>query len=411
MRRLITLFVGLFLIGQVAALGQNTVVDLSVDELYKKARTTAFENSNYDQAREYAYTALERSPDYHEIRIFIARLYSWEQNYEKAREELQYVLEHDPGNKGAFLAFIDVEKWSGNLSSALQKVEKSLSYDPTDEELQLQKGAVLHSMEKYKQAEMTYKNILVQNPDNTKAREGLESVQLKQMRYSATASYRYDYFTSIFDPWKFGEFSLSRQTQYGSIIGRVQHAQRFGSDGTQFNIDAYPGITKGLYAYISGGYSHSSIYPKYRFGLSLYKSLPGSFELAAGIRYLDFTSSQTDIYTASITKYLGSYLFTLGTYFVPSENANSRSLNMVVRRYFSTANSYISITGGYGSAPTEIQFSQDIQTLDSWSIGFNGQHPLSDRLFIGATAGYDSSEFPNFTRNRFSFKGSVTYRF
>jgi len=56
-------------------------------------------------------------------------------------------------------------------------------------------------------------------------------------------------------------------------------------------------------------------------------------------------------------------------------------------------------------------FAEDIAQLDSWSVSMDGQYALSDRFYIGGNAGYDSSDFPNFTRKRFSFKTSVTYRF
>lgn len=410
-RHKIYLLACFLLIGHAAASGQNSMDELTVDQIYKKARTSAFEDGNYDQARAYAYEALDRSPNYHGIRIFLARLYSWEGNYEQARQELQYVHEQDPANRRAFLALTDVEKWSEHLEAALQTVNEALNFHPEDEQLLFQKASVLYNMEEYNRSEDIYRNMLARNPDNKKARDALESTKLKQMKYSATVSYRYDYFTEIFDPWQFGEFALSRQTPIGSVIGRIQSARRFGYNGAQFNIDAYPSIAKGLYAYINGGYSQSSIYPRFRFGFSLYKSLPAALELAAGIRYLDFTSSQTDIYTAEVTKYYGSYLFTLRTYVVPSTESSSKSLNLVARRYFGSANSYLSITGGYGSAPTEMRFSQDMQTLDSWSVGINGQYPMSERFFIGGNAGFDSSEYENFTRERFSFKGYVSYRF
>jgi YaiO family outer membrane protein len=390
---------------------EGSMDDLSVDELYEKARTAAFDDGNYKRARELGYAALDRSPNYHGIRIFIARTFSWEGRYEKARKELQYVLEQDPGNQRALLALADVESWSDHPDTALQVINQGLKYHSENEELLLKKASALWSKEEYEASEEVYKKILDLYPDSKKARDGLESAQLKQMKYSVSVSYRYDYFTEIFDPWKFTEVGLSRQTPYGSIIGRVQYAQRFGGDGVQFNLDAYPSIANGLYAYVSGGYSNSGIYPKYRFGFSLYKSLPASFELAAGIRYLDFSTSQTDIYTASITKYYGSYLFTVRSYFVPSPSSTSNSVSGTVRRYFGDANTYLSINGGYGSAQTEFQVQQDVRTLKSWSLGLDGQYPISEVLFVGGSAGYDSSEFQNFTRNRFSFKMFVSYRF
>ncbi|MDZ7716249.1 MAG: YaiO family outer membrane beta-barrel protein [Balneolaceae bacterium] len=394
-----------------SAVSQVQLQNLTVDELFEQARSAAFDDGDYELARKYAYEALERSPDYHGIRIFVARLYSWEGRYAKAREELQYVLKKDSDDRQAWLALIDVERWSGNANSALQNVQEALGHHPDDTDLMLQKAAIFYSLENYEEAESSYKAILLQSPSNFKARQGLEDAQLMQMKYRATISYRYDRFRTIFDPWHFTELGLTRQTPVGSVTGRVQYAQRFGSDGVQFNVDAYPSIIKGLYAYVSGGYSQSSIYPDYRFGFSLYKSLPSAFELEAGIRYLDFGTSQTDIYTISLTKYLGSYLFTARTYLVPSSAGTSKSINLVARRYFGTAEAYLSLNTGYGSAPTEIEFSGDVAALDSWSVSIDGQYPISETWFIGGNAGFDSSEYPNFTRERFSTKVFVSYRF
>lgn len=411
MRKVTLISIGVMLMCSTMVSAQDSLDALTVAELYEKARTAAFEDGNYEKARNLGYQALDRSPNYHGIRIFIARTFSWQGKYGKARKELQYVLEQDPYNRRAYLALADVERWSDHPDTALQVVNKGLEYHPKDNELLLKKASVLYSQEKYGASEKVYRVILEQYPDSKKAMDGLESVQLKKMKYSATVSYRYDYFVDIFDPWKFTEIGLSRQTSYGSIIGRVQYAQRFGNDGVQFNVDAYPSITDGLYAYVSGGYSQSGIYPKYRFGFSLYKSLPAAFEVEAGVRYLDFTTSQTDIYTASITKYYGSYLFTIRSYLVPSPQNISNSISGTIRRYFGDANTYLSINGGYGSAQTEIEFSQDVSTLNSWSLGIDGQYPISEELFLGGTAGYDSSEFQNFIRNRLSFKIFASYRF
>ncbi|WP_176466220.1 YaiO family outer membrane beta-barrel protein [Aliifodinibius salipaludis] len=413
MRKLVMICVGFLLINSAMVLAQGTE-DLSVDELYEKARTVAFDDGDYDAAREFAYKALDRSPDYHGIRIFVARLYNWESNYKKAQEELSYVLGKDPQNRRALMVLVDTQTWSGQKDAALKTVNKGLEYYPDDTEFMLKKASVLYGMESYEEAEQAYKRILADGSGNRKAREGLEDVQLQQMKYRATISYRYDRFQTIFDPWHFTQFGLTRQTPIGSITGRVEYARRFGSDGVQFNVDAYPSIAKGLYAYVSGGYSQASIYPDYRFGFSLYKSLPSAFELEAGMRYLDFGTSQTDIYTVSLTKYLGSYLFTARTYLVPSSGGTSKSLNIVTRRYFGTAESYLSLNAGYGSAPTEIGTSSGtiaIDALDSWSVSVDGQYPLSKVWFIGGNMGFDSSEYPNFTRERFSAKVNISYRF
>lgn len=406
-------FVPFLLLGAILALISIPTMaqeNVTVDELYKRARTAAFENNNYDRARELAYQALERSPDYHGIRIFVARLYAWEENYEQARTELNTVLEKDPKNRRALSVLIDVENWSGNLDKALKLTNRSLEYYPDDEEFLFTKGSLLTQKEEYEEAESTYRVLIKKHPSR-KARKELESLQRKQMKYTATLSYRSDRFESVFAPWHFIDFQLSRETPYGSIIGNVEYANRFSTDGVQFNLDAYPSFAEGFYAYISAGYSQSSIYPDYRFGLSLYKSLPWALEIEGGIRYLDFSSSQTTIYTGSLTKYLGNYLFTARTYIAPSSAGTSQSLNLLTRRYFGNAETYLELSGGFGSASSDIQFAEDIRRLDSWTIGIGGQKQISTRFNIGARVDYDSEEFPNFKRNRYSFRFNISYQF
>lgn len=411
MGRFITIFIGLSLLGTTVAVAQAD--ELTIDELYEKARTAAFEEENYPKARKYAYEALDKAPDYHGIRIFVARLYSWEKSYDKAREELQYVLELDPGNRRAYLAMSEIENKSGNSDRAVQFLNKGLEYHHKDEELLLKKASLLYSKEQYEKSEEVYEETLKYHPDNVKAREGLNAAQIKQLKYRATLSYRHDQFTEIFDPWRFAEVGLSHETSYGSVLGRIEYAQRFDKTGNQFNLDLYPSITEGLYAYISGGYSGSDIYPKYRFGLTLYKSLPASFELGAGFRYLDFVSRQTDIYTVTLSKYWGNYLITLNSYLVPLSEENLSSFTGAIRRYLGDGETYISLTGGFGSTSTDIEFEQDIRTSDSWSLGIIGQYPLSDKILINGNAEYNSDDFDHesFVRKRFSFKMLLSYRF
>jgi len=410
--QVITLLSAIIISGSLShAFAQSTSGEPTVDEQFEIAREAAFNQSDYDEARRLAYIALESSPDYHGIRIFIARLYGWEGNYDESRLELEKVLQADPDNRDAFVELLNIESRSGNLNQALQVSDRVLNRYPQDEEFLLQRADILYSFENYERSEQVYKSILEMNPSSVNAREGLESVQLKQMKYSVSLSFRHDRFGEIFDPWNFYDLQLSRQTKYGSVIGRLQYANRFSINGVQFNLDAYPSIANGLYAYLNAGYSDASIYPGYRFGASLYKSLPRAFEIEGGFRYLNFSTSETYIYTASLTKYRGSYMFTGRTYFVPSSTGNSLSGNLSVRRYFGSARKYASISSGYGSASNDLQFAQEVNTLNSWSLYIDGQYPVNNRLLVYGTTGIDSEELQAYTRDRFSFKVGLSYRF
>lgn len=384
---------------------------LSADEQFSLARGAAFNEGNYEKARRIAYEALELSPEYHGIRIFIANLYGWEGNYDDAKNELEKVLKKDPDNRSAFVALINIESGAGEFEQSLRVTDRALNAYPGDEDFMLQHASVLYSYEEYARSEEVYESIMVMHPSSKEARDGLDSARLMLMKNTVSISYRHDQFGDIFQPWNFWDLQLSRQTKYGSVIGRVQYANRFSTNGVQFNVDAYPSIASGLYAYISGGYSNASIYPGFRFGFSLYKSLPYAFEIEGGMRYLNFTTSETYIYTASLTKYRGSYMITGRSYFVPSSAGNSLSGSILVRRYLSSARSYIGVSGGYGTASNDIQFAQEINTLNSWSVSIDSQYPLNNRFLVSGSAGIDSEELSTYTRDRFSFKVGMSYRF
>lgn len=413
MKKAIGCIVWFVLIFSTVAAAQNRITDLSVDQLFEKARYYAFEETDYDSALSYAYKALDRSPDYYDIGIFVARIHSWQGNFSRAEEQLGYVLEKDPQNRGALLALIDIKQWADNYKSALQVVRRALNYYPTDIDFLMLKADLLREEGRYDQAAQTYKVILAEFPDTSEARKGLKNVRRNLMKNQATVSYRYDHFRQDFDPWHFTGMQLMRQTDIGSFGGAVEYARRFGSDGVQFSLDGYPEFAKGFYGHLNIGYSDASIYPKYQLGTMLYKSMPDDFEISAGFRYLDYDVTQTDIYILGLTKYLGSYMLMARTFLVPNSDETSASMNALFRRYFSSSNTYLGVNAGFGSAPVEVEETARvrIQALDTWSVGVDGQFPLSDILFTRANIGFDSSDYPNFTREQLRAKVSISYRF
>ena len=139
----------------------------------------------------------------------------------------------------------------------------------------------------------------------------------------------------------------------GSIIGFINYANRFNSNGVQYEIDAYPHISKTFYAYVSGAYSGDvGIFPQSRVGFSLYANLPSSFEGDVGFRYLHFTGD-TWIYTASVGKYIGDFWLNFRTYLTPSNSSISQSYTFKARYYTGGADDYLSLGIGTGISPDD----------------------------------------------------------
>jgi YaiO family outer membrane protein len=128
-------------------------------------------------------------------------------------------------------------------------------------------------------------------------------------------------------------FDYTRTTGIGSVTGRVNYANRFKNNGLQYELEAYPHISKTFYSYVSVGYSDSiGVFPHWRGGFSLYANLPKSFEGELGMRYLQFSGDPTFIYTAYLGKYYKSWLFSARTYVTPGTFTKTLSASYAMFR-------------------------------------------------------------------------------
>lgn len=326
----------------------------NADDLFTQARKAAFDESNYPKAINLSKTALQASPDYADIRVFLGRLYTWSKKPDSARTEFNYIIEKQPNYEEAYVALGNLEFWNENTDKALIVVEKGLKAVPNSEPLNLLKAKLLNDLKRWEEADILLVDILKKNPSLTEARSLASRVKENSAKNKVGVNYSFIYFDKQFaDPWHIASIDYSRQTKYGSIAGRVNYANRFNSSGLQFEVDAYPRISNTFYAYVSGGYAtEAGVFPKYRAGFSLYANLPHSFEADAGVRYLKF-SNNTFIYTASIGKYYKNFWFNLRTYLTPSTSNVSQSFSLNTRYYFGGADDYLSLSVGTGLSPDE----------------------------------------------------------
>ena len=214
------------------------------------------------------------------------------------------------------------------------------------------------------------------------------------------------------EDWHLASAELGhRFTGFGSVIGRVNWGKRFGEDGLQYEVDAYPRLGKGTYAYLNAGFSNDDIFPERRYGLQIYRSLGGGFEASIGARLMDFGDSEVTIYTGSIGKYSGNWYVTLQPYFADSDSREdmSQSATVMARRYFRSADDHMTFRGTFGQVPeTDILLQQSVE-LDSWSVRLERQRPLTKTFFIRGYVGYRDQELL-FDRERQSILASVGFR-
>jgi len=299
---------------------------------------------------------LTTSPRDVDARLVYGLILSWDGRYDEARTALEAVLAQAPGYMDARVALMNVEWWSGNVA----------------------------------EARVLVRSILTRDAGNTQARLVLQRLDAKTRPWSVGVGYTRDTFDDDREPWQETSVSMDRQTPVGSIIVRGSHANRFGLEDQQIDVDLYPTFRAGTYAFIGIGFGADQIlYPERRFSFDLYQSLGGGFEVSGGFRRLEF-SETTDIYVATLTKYIGNWMHTAKVFTVPDPDVgNSWSYHGTSRRYFGAAGtSFIGAGYSHGFSREEPRGSGDLIRVNANTVRGQAEVDLSDlfRVWISGSS-------------------------
>lgn len=389
---------------------------LSSDELFANARNAAFEKKDYNTAINLAKQALEKSPNYTDISVFLGRLYTWTDKVDAARQVFDELEQKNTQDEDFFLAYASLEYWNNNYEKAINITDKGLNYHPKSEALLLLKAKVYNSNNNFVEAERTISAILEINPKNTEARA--LSIRIKELtsKNAVGITYNYSHFDKQFaDDWHIVGLSYKRVTPIGSVILKGNYANKFREDGTQLELETYPRISKTFYLYVGAGYSGDvGIFPKYRTGVSLFANLPKSFEGEIGYRQLHFTNNIW-MYTASVGKYYKNFWFNLRTYITPDSKNISHSYTATTRYYTKGANDYLAFLIGTGISPEESinnLLGTETYKLKTFKVGGEYNFSVKKTNLFSFSATYFNQEYsPNQKGNQIDITLGYTKTF
>ena len=365
---------------------------VDTDSLLTKAKEYAKAN-DYAKAEKICSDILAIGED-GDVRFYLGLLYSWDGKYNDARRELSKVFESRPKSEEVIVALTNNELWSDNPQAALDIVNKALIDSPNNEEFLYLKAKALNNLKRYDEAIAVLNQLLKINPNNDKAKSLLASIKVANMKNALMIDYIND-FIDDGTQRHLAYLQYNRKTDIGTVIGRMNYANRFHTEDVQFELDAYPSTGKHNYLYLNAGVSGATLFPKYRFGAEFYQGLPKSFEVSLGFRYLRFDSSSVNIYTASVGKYWGNFWFSFREFVTPSGKKASFTEILQIRRYFSEAENYIGFQYSHGSSPDDIRtYLADYGNLrlqsDKIKLTYNHRFAL---VWIGAiSAAYEHQD-------------------
>lgn len=382
------------------------------DALFLRARSLAAEQ-RFEEARAVCQEILQINPDYHDAAILKAKTFAWQNNYAHAETLLEELLLIVPNNRDALGALANVLVWSGKYAEALPHLDKLLIDRPTDTGLLFNKALSLNGTGEAEAAGVLLNQILTLDPTHASSQSLLLELEARRLRNFITLGYRGDYFDAT-TPWHIFFFEAGRRTRHlGTVISRINIAHRRGEAGVQAEIDAYPVLRQGTYAYLNAGFSpHTLLFPQFRAGAELFQRISNDWEVSAGGRLLAFENNNLWIATGSVSHYLGQYLFTFRPYFTFSGTGfSAQSYFFTARRYFSSPVHHLSLTIGTGFAADEdALLGGEIYDIESNQVLLQYQQKISDRMLFRIGTGFQ--HYPEgIWGNKYSFEAGVTYLF
>lgn len=383
------------------------------DVLLADARVLILDGK-YTEGRKIAFRALSKYPDYADILILVGRSYAWEGKNDSASIYLERAIIADPNYEDGYSAYLDNLSWAEQYDQAeeiLRKAKDKLGL-PLPNELRYKESRLYYYKEEYNEAYEIAEDLFEKKYKNEALLVYMQTLQRLRRNNAIGITYDYDSFEGDISPWNtFSFYGRTRTELTGTLIARVTQSSRFDDNGTLFELDAYPSLGKKAYAYLNIGGSSASFFPEFRFGASIYYNLPKAWEIEGGFRYLQF-SETTNIYTASLGKYVGNWWFNLRGNLIPGTgNSLGTSANLQARYYFKTGEDFFSLQLSSGVSPDE-ETRDPTQLLNSYRARVGYQQLITHRFMIYGYTGYSRDELgPDRFRNNLNFSLGVEYRF
>ncbi|HDR68529.1 MAG TPA: YaiO family outer membrane beta-barrel protein [Bacteroidaceae bacterium] len=372
---------------------------------------TAVSEGNFVRAKNIGKDLLEETPDYHDVSIYLARIYGWEARFDSAYAIVDDVLGNNPELPDAWMAYVDLCYWENNWEKLKSIAENAIALTDSDDVRAKYALALYHTGELQK-AILQADSVLVRDAGHPLAGDVRQLSILKTKEPELFVHYSFDYFerpyyrrwhmltAGLVYPFSFGK--LIPYLNAGTIVGNETFS---ASSDLQFNIESYLIITEKNYMLAGYGISPGKYFPSHRAILDVWQILPAGFAVSAGARYF-YRDSHFVFWNVTLEKYLGHYWLSLKNYLFFKDYGFSSSHYFTVRRYLNSSVDYLSLTIGYGTAPDEpVMVISDLDRLNAASLRLDLSKQVHSSIRLNISTGYSYEEYVNNNfRNRFNFR-------
>ncbi|UUC45448.1 YaiO family outer membrane beta-barrel protein [Flavobacterium cerinum] len=410
-------FYSVMLFATPSLLAQKINTDSLLTEVIKDINV----HKNYPEAIKKAQMGIKAAPDYLDFHLFLGRAYQLTESIDSARYHYKIVVEKNPKYEDAYTYWSQLETNAKNYPEATRVTDQAIAQFPQNKSFYFRKLAIY---ELQKEDDIAYdylKSMDKQFPNDTDIKQRLFLLERKNNNDRVGLNYSITFFDrNGVGPWNLGSAQYIRERKWGSLIGRVNYANRLSfktsiADGLQYEAESYFFTGKKAYSYAGVAYSDDIVFPKWRLGYSFYYNFNNGWEADLGVRYTKTVDEDLTAAVVGIGKYLGSYWINLRTFL---QNQNSKvypAFTLTTRYYFDSRFDYATLMLGYGTSPDERsvlgQLEQRI-AMDSYRIGAGYYRVLWQNYLAGIQVNYNNQEYlPGQKQNETEINFSLQYRF
>lgn len=410
-------FYSVMLLATPSLLAQKINTDSLLTEVIKDINV----RKNYPEAIKKAQMGIKAAPDYLDFHLFLGRAYQLTESIDSARYHYKTVVEKNPKYEDAYTFWAQLETNAKNYPEAMRVVDQAITQFPQEKSFYLRKLAIYELQKEDDKAYDYLKSMDKQFPNDTDIKQRLFLLERKNNNDRVGLNYSITFFDrNGVGPWNLGSAQYIRERKWGSLIGRVNYANRLSfktsiADGLQYEAESYFFTGKKAYSYAGVAYSDDIVFPKWRLGYSFYHNFNNGWEADLGMRYTKTADEDLTAAVVGVGKYLGSYWINLRTFL---QNQNSKmypAFTLTTRYYFDSRFDYATIMLGYGTSPDERsvlgQLEQRI-AMDSYRIGAGYYRVLWQNYLAGIQVNYNNQEYlPGRKQNETEINFSLQYRF
>lgn len=376
---------------------------------------------NYAKNIQRALMAKKIAPNYLDYYLILGRNHDLLKNKDSAAYYYNYFIKKTNANEDTFNYLINIELEKKNYTEAEKTIEQAIQMHPDNRDFQ-KKKIVLYQVQKETKKEYNYiQSLQVKYPNDPEIKQSLFLIESKINADRLGINYSYTTFNREgYGPWHLGSIQYIRERGWGSLIGRVNYANRLSSgesiaEGKQFEAESYFFTGKNNYSYVSIAYSPDLVFPRLRVGYSFYQNFKKGWEADLGLRYIESETIETKIIVLGVGKYIGSYWINFRSYLQNNDNEYNPSFALTTRYYLDTKYDYFSVVAGYGTSPDERttlgQFEQRV-SLNSFRIGAGYNRLINNHYLAGIQTTFNNQEYaPNLKQNELEISLMFQYKF